>query len=336
MNTRKQFLLGEGLLILEAQARLLKFLVCCCQQILHDIPEGELLAEHYPTLPEPQLNSDSSNGEFTSLAILSEVAPYRLPPKLDLGKIESRLAARVSCVEDHVWALQEDPGYFVDQVPEHKEHRQEMLLDVRGDIHPTLKSPQKGLLWARVIGSMLVEASMQLEMFSELHDQACKLQTLQQKCQSAISPLEDLPTEYLDALLKFRHYLRQLAKGVCNQLKMAVVASPPMRSSFIRQVPESEISSKIIVESKPGMQNDKIFSHLLWLLKTLWEDGNDLFLCSMSVVVDELQRLLNVEQKARDLISSYIAMLVGELSIVAECLRQLEIYQPWANGFDDA
>lgn len=29
-------------------------------------------------------------------------------------------------------------------------------------------------------------------------------------------------------------------------------------------------------------------------------------------------------------------MLVGELSIVAECLRQLEICQPWANGFEDA
>lgn len=59
-------------------------------------------------------------------------------------------------------------------------------------------------------------------------------------------------------------------------------------------------------------------------------------LCGMSVVVDELERLLNAEQSARDLLSSYFAMLVGELSIVTECLRQLEIYQPWANGFDNA
>lgn len=38
MHTRKQFNTGDGLLILECQDELLKFLVACCQKILADIP----------------------------------------------------------------------------------------------------------------------------------------------------------------------------------------------------------------------------------------------------------------------------------------------------------
>ena len=34
MNTQKQFLPGEGLLVLEAPGRLLEFLVKCCQELL--------------------------------------------------------------------------------------------------------------------------------------------------------------------------------------------------------------------------------------------------------------------------------------------------------------
>jgi hypothetical protein len=87
---------------------------------------------------------------------------------------------------------------------------------------------------------------------------------------------------------------------------------------------------------KPGVRLDKITEHLVWLLRTLWEDGQNLFLCRLPIVVDELERLLKAEQKARELTSPYVARLIGDLSIVAECLRQLEIYQPWANGFENA
>jgi hypothetical protein len=78
-----------------------------------------------------------------------------------------------------------------------------------------------------------------------------------------------------------------------------------------------------MVMSKPGVRLDKITEHLVWLLRTLWEEGQNLFLCRLPIVVDELERLLEAEQKARELTSPYVARLIGELSIVAECLRQL-------------
>ncbi len=335
-HTRKQFLPGEGLMILEAQDRLLEFLVQCCQQILHDISSDELLSDSHPVQPEPQLKDSAEATGFISLAVMAEEAPYRVPENLDLEKMERLLAARKTLAEDHVWALREDPGYFADQVSEMREHRQELLKDVEGNVHPTLKPRREGILWCRVIGNVLLEAHFQLELFSELHDQVQQLRALQRQYAAQISPLEDLPEPYLAALLKFRHYLNQMAKGAMNQLKMTFVASPPMRSFFVREVPISPSSSQISTMLRPSVKMDAVASQLVQLLRTLWEDGRDLFLCRLPFVVDELDRLLKAEPRARELMSSYTARLVGELSIIGECLRQLDIYQPWANGFEIA
>ncbi|OAQ62753.1 C2H2 and C2HC zinc finger [Pochonia chlamydosporia 170] len=336
MHTRKQFLPGEGLAILEAQSRLLEFLVCCCQQILHEIPPENLTSDIYPIEEEPSLKSNHDPTGLTSLATLADEAPYRVPATLDLQNIESLLAARASRAEEHVWALREDPSYFADQLLEAREHRLEMLKDVNGNAHPTLRFPREKYLWARVIDNVVLEATLQLDMFSQLHDQACKLKVLQTKHAAEISPLKDLPEEYLVALLKFHHYLEQLAKGLLNQLKTAFPASLPMRKFFVRAVPESPSSSKISVTQKTDIKMDKTTEQLMWLLRTLWEDGRNLFLCRVPVVVDELDRLIQTDQKVRDLLSPYIVFLIGELSIIAECLRQIQIYQPWANGFENA
>ena len=100
MHARKQFLPGEALDILEAQERLLRFLVHCCEQILHDIPATELLGDKYPVQPEPVLKSGVEPSGFASLAVIAQEAPYRPPGRLDFGRIDSLLAARTSAAED--------------------------------------------------------------------------------------------------------------------------------------------------------------------------------------------------------------------------------------------
>jgi hypothetical protein len=58
MTKQKQFIPGEGLMILEAQERLLTFLVQCCLELLHDIPQSTLTSDSFPILPEPQLKPE--------------------------------------------------------------------------------------------------------------------------------------------------------------------------------------------------------------------------------------------------------------------------------------
>ncbi|KAH6684818.1 hypothetical protein F5X68DRAFT_171207 [Plectosphaerella plurivora] len=336
MSKRTQFLPGEALLILEAQDRLMSFLVACCGKILHEIPPESFFDDAYPVQPEPTLKSTIDASGCKSLAVLAEEAPYRPPANIDLDSIESLISARVSSAEDHIWALREDPSYFTEKLFELKEHRQEMIKDTKGDVHPTLKPPREHVLWARISGSLVVEASFQLEMYSEILVQAGHLQDLKRKHEPRISPRKPLPEEYLRAILKLRHHLNQMAKGPMSRLKETFFPSPPMRSCFVRDVPVSASSSKIGVRSKPGFNLDKTTEHLMWLLKTLWEDGTNLMFARLPLVVDELDRLLKADPKASEMVSAYVARLISELSILAECLRQLEIYQPWANGFEMA
>ncbi|KAI1108569.1 hypothetical protein F5Y14DRAFT_74617 [Nemania sp. NC0429] len=328
MHTRKQFLPGEGLLILEFQERLLEFLVDCCKAILHDIPLDQMISDKFAIQPEPPLKESLDASGFSTLNVMAKEAPYRPPAKLDLEKIESLLSARTARAEDHIWSLREDPSYFAETILDMKEH----LVSV----HFTGKSSLDDRMMARVISAVLVESFSQLESFAELRQQATHLRELSSKYASEFSPQKDLPEEYLAALLRFRHYLNRVMKGALNQLKLSAAISPPLRGFFIRNDPRSVQSSTINFVTTSAIRKDKIAQQLIWLLRTLWEDGQDLFLCRMTSVIDELDRLLKAEPRALELVSPYVAMLIGELSITGECLRQLEIFQPWANGFEQA
>ncbi|KAJ0159166.1 hypothetical protein CTA2_10201 [Colletotrichum tanaceti] len=336
MCTRKQFLPGEGLLVLEAQQRTLQFLVKCCEGILHDFPSHTLTDDVYPLREEPHWKSDKEKDRdgFDSLAVMAEEAPYRVPARLDVDRIESLLQAKVAAAEDHIWALREDRGYFVEQLTDVREHRQEMLKDTDGDVHPTLKRARQHILQARVVGETVFSAYVELEVFAELHRQAKELRAVYARNAPALSPAKDMPEELLATVLNFRHYLNQAAKGPLNQLKQSVVASPPMRRFYARDPPEDNDSSFIRIRSRGGIKMNKVESQLTWLLKTLWEDGQDLFFLQMPLVLDELERLLQAEPQCKELVTARIADIIGNLSVLSQCINQLEHLQPWARAFE--
>ncbi|KAH8669437.1 hypothetical protein BGZ61DRAFT_509468 [Ilyonectria robusta] len=284
---------ADGIVVLKAQDALMEFLVNCCQAILYDIPNDQLGSDVYPIQLEPPLKTEVESLGFESLAAMAAAAPYRVPAKFELEKVESLLAAKIQAAEDHLWALREDPHYFYQHL-------------------------------TRVIGNVLVEGYFQLETFSELHQQSKTLVDLQRKYAVDISPMKDLPREYLLALLRFRHFLNQAVKGSLAQLKQTVVVSPPMRRFYARLPPMDRTSSKMQIVSK-GIKMSKIEENLNHLLRTLWEDDHDLFLFRLSNVVDELERLLEAEPAARDLISFHVAKIIGNLSIQSQSFHDANL-----------
>ena len=336
---RKQYMPGEGLLILEAQQRLMAFLVKCCRQILHDIPKEDLVNDaKFPVLAEPTLKSEVEVNGFESLAVMAAEAPYRLPARIDLERVESLLAARLSATEDHLWALREDPGYLIDTLADHREHRQEQVLDGKGKRHPVLDKPYADILWIRCISGMLTRSFYQLEAISELHEQAKQLRALHAKYGQSISPMKDLPDEYLYAILKFRYFLSQTAKGPQKRLSQSFPPSPPVRN-FWRRIGGDGLSAAVELQGIPSpgkTKMDRARDDLWRMLSIIWEDGRDLFLLKLTTVVDELNRLIESEPLVKNQVSSFIAYTIGFLSVLTECTRQLENYQPWANSFDNA
>uniref|UniRef100_L2GJ91 Uncharacterized protein n=1 Tax=Colletotrichum fructicola (strain Nara gc5) TaxID=1213859 RepID=L2GJ91_COLFN len=331
MHTRRQFMPGEGLLVLEAQERTLSFLVKCCELTFHDVPSDTLTTDVFPVQPEPEFKNEQEADGFDSLAAMAAEAPYRLPARLDLDRIQSLLGTKVAAARDHIWSLREDPGYFAEQLAEITEHRQEMIKDVNGNAHPTLSRLKQDTFWARVVAETVARAYDELEVYTQLHDLALELRRVLAAHAGSIHSSKDLPDEVMNSLLKFRFFLNEAAKGPLGQLKQSVVASPPMRRFFARDPPVN--ASFIGIKMKSGVKMNKIETQLTWLLRTLWEDGQNLFFASMPLILDELERLLHAESQAKELVSSYIASVIGSLSIISQCISQLDLYQPWARSY---
>ncbi|KAF8857356.1 hypothetical protein BDZ45DRAFT_674760 [Acephala macrosclerotiorum] len=315
---------GTGLMVLEIQEKNFQFLIECCRAILHDHDQDTLISKA-DIKPEPAPLSDSS--EYPTLAMMAAEAPYRVPAQVNFLHLKALIAARRASAEDHIRALREDPGYFAETLADWSEHRQEKLLDTNGARHPVLDTP---LFWQRVIGNVLMDAYGAREVWDMLHGHIDRLVSLLEKHSDNITPKETLPAEYIKALLTFRYDLGQASKGLISLLKTGFPASPPMRQSFVGE-PHISGSTMIRVMSRGG--SDQSTGRMLWLFNTLWTDSQ-LQLVGLPGLMDEIEYFVQSGPKEKAMLSPWTARELSDLGLVARALHELEIYQPWAAGFD--
>ena len=316
---------ADGLLLLEIQQKLLEFLVKCCKLILHEFSPSSLTDKAAPIHKEPSpLSSDPT--AWTSLTTLIAEAPYRIPGRLDLKRLKAIIAAKRSAAKDHIWGLREDPGYFADIVKDFSDHRQETILDANGKSHPLL---QTSTFWNRTLGNVITDAYGGFIVWDDLYKQLTSLTALAQTYSKPVSWDSTVAKEYSDQLHQFRYHLQQMTNGPIQSLKQGVPASPPLRSLFVRE-PQEKNTTTIKVRTKNGIgKND-----LLWIFSALWDD-QQLFLYGLSNLTDELDRVLNKEAAQKQNVSPWVADKISNLSILAESLRQLKFFQPWANGAEN-
>ncbi|KAK5747464.1 hypothetical protein LTR17_000105 [Elasticomyces elasticus] len=227
------------------------------------------------------------------------------------------------------------PSYFAECLEECKEHQTEMLQDIHGEPHPVIKYSRTGPLWARVITKVVENAYSALERFTMMYDQIVHLRKLQGEYESTLRVDRDLPEEYLKALLTLSYHLDKASEDVLLQLRSAILPSPPMRPYHARYAGDPRRPTWNELGAKPGVQLVGPQAELMQVLVLLWEDGDQLALTSQTIAVDELDRLLQAEPKARELISGYVASIISDLSILTEATRQLYTFRPWARSFDD-
>jgi hypothetical protein len=323
---------GYGLQILETQRRVYGFLLECCLLILQDMDMSrESLFDSTPIQPEPPSLSIAEPG-VNSLAAVAAEAPYRLPASIDLARLQSLVAARRLAMEDHVWSLREDPSYFAEVLSDTKEHRQELLPDIRGRAHSLLRPYPGRRFWDRVAGNVIAEAYSSLAIWDDIHSQIGNLKLVKQKYADQISYENDLPSELLEAFLTLNFSLERYVKGPILRLKTAVPPSPPLRAYFER-LPEDGDPNIIRVEEKMGKPKDKTYGRVMWIFQTLWDDQQR-HLAGLHTLMDEMERLVENETRARELLSARVVSTIADLSALSECQHQIALYQPWASTFE--
>ncbi|KAE8348864.1 hypothetical protein BDV28DRAFT_142538 [Aspergillus coremiiformis] len=331
MMTQRGMHPGEGLLALEIQERLYRFLVDCCMSLLCDYTRESILQDDIPIKPEPPELS-ISEPEVNTLAMVTAVAPYRLPARLDLSRLQSIIAAKRSAAEDHIWALREDPGYFADTVLDRKEHRPELVPDQQGRQHYSLKPHASKGLWKIIVSSVISDAYFAFGLWDELQLQLGNLQSLMEKYGPTLRPEKNLPTDLEWAFCKLLWFLEHMVRGPILNLQIGVPPSPPMRSFFVRAEPQYG-QDNIRTMSKDSFVADKKRDRLSFLLVTLWDERNR-HLAGLHTIMDELDRLIETEKSIKGLLSSWVMSTISDLSLMSECQHQFSLFQPWAATFE--
>ncbi|KAI4270320.1 MAG: hypothetical protein LQ337_006747 [Flavoplaca oasis] len=309
----------EGLQIMEIQQRTMQFLQKCAETILQDLPLGDLTI---PKIPEPAQDFlQTGSSDWPSLNKEVEEAPYRVQTAFDIGSLRPFLVARRNEAEDHIWSLREDPSYFREVALQWSEHRMEKVLTASGKAHPVLR---QDLFWERVLSTMVTDAYADFTVW----DTACKemdhVVQLRSRYHDLVSPHQQMPSCLTQALAHFEHAIGEFSKGPLSAWKVAMVSSPPLRTHYVRE-PQDLTTTRIRVTMKETSRKKE--DHLLWLLEVFLQE-DQLFLCRLDNVCDELEREIRTNKTSHERISPYIASLISDLSLFGELKRQIGLLTP--------
>ncbi|KAK6005394.1 hypothetical protein QM012_007036 [Aureobasidium pullulans] len=330
--TGSWFRVGEALLILEIQQRIWHFLLACARIIAHglviDSAQGSKSGYDLQSSPLP------NESAFAILASSIINAPYQIPARLDLSRLESLVSAKRSATADHIWLLREDPSYFADCVNDWKEHQPEMLLDAQGKKHPIHKAGLTKAFWNRVLRKMIIDSYLSISLWDYTHQEVCKFDKLLQKYPDP-SPLQPLPEEIVFSIKKIRHLLELLAANSIALLKSHVPPSPPMVNYWHREGTSTadHHSSKFRMIPNPRNDHDPALDRLFWVYTTLWDDKK-CALVGLRTLVCEVDRLTYAHTRAKDLQSALVVDNIGDLGVISECLHELSLYHPWSRNIE--
>jgi hypothetical protein len=314
---------GEGLITLEIQEKILRFLVECAQIIVHDLLSADVTTTtlSQPLPPPPTLNTDT---EWSSVAAAIAEAPYKVPVQLDFSRMRSLITAKRAEAEDHIWSLREDPEYFQDAVVAYSEQRGENLPNVNGKRQsPILGTPE---FWQGVLEWVVTGAYHNVIMWDVAEKELDKLLRLRERYGSRIEPNRRLPADYEFALLHFRQLIDRMQWAPLMNFQQGISGSPPLRKFYIlKDCPDGRTQCQLV----PGTKRD---DYLLWLLEQLrFEDKVQLY--GLSDLLDEFERVTRTTSVAAgtpqiQYVTAWTASLLSSLAVVSELRRSLDLHQP--------
>lgn len=325
--------------ILALQAGMYSFLKVCIQKIIPDkidvIIKGPLEIDTIcdgPVLVPAQSPNEAS---YSLLEAIVRESHYRVPTLSDIDRLQALVFACKYEAEDHIWMLHEDPGYFAEIVTENKEHRPELLPGVCcGRIH---KTGDPDALWARTLRDSVANGYIDLFVWNQIYEhisdvaRLAKLHTQHFGRGIMFGMSAELPNALSESLIQTWSFLELIELDFIQQLKFGWPASLEVRAFFVQDCGPNDDKIVLGVKFKGGRnrKRDKELEHIFQLFRYLWEPPVRQSL-KVHTLVDAIEYLLKNNARARSLTSPWVVSVLSKLSVVSECLRQLNFFQPWA------
>lgn len=311
-----------GLLVLEIQERILRFLIACCRLILHDIDINSNSTNKDPTLSVPAMIRPLTSSWPTVTAMANE-APYRRPHQFDLNRLLMLVDTKRCEAEEHVWALREDPGYFALNLRDWVEHTTALVHDKYKRQHSSVGTAG---FYIDVCKEMIDHAYRSLVSFDELYQglQVVSGQTLlvgkYVRTTKRLPPLLEDTFEIMDELV------RQMRESSLGDLAFGFPGSPPIRSDYERQTDDDFVRIQDLVTKRK--HNDSVWHVRVLFCTLLSKEQRDKH--GLGNIVGEIQRMLDEGGVDSDGITSWVASRFSDLAMITEIEHQLDLFQPWS------
>jgi hypothetical protein len=310
---------SNGLIILEAQSRILDFLLKCALAILHEVAEDELLGDAYPIQSAlPPLSRDKG-AETITISALSEEGPYYVPHAMDFDPLLILVESKRSECEDNMWALREDPSYFAEMAVSRAEHRQESVLDVHGQEHPFKGTP---LFWDRILSNLAAESYAYLMSWTIARNYVQRINELNKKHASSMAIDKPLPEELEIELIAYKEWISLMQQTPLLQLNSAVPGSPELRGDWWRDINYPDPNVCHVMTKTPVL-----YDYLLMLFTILADEQRREYM-GLQNILDEIERTIRRDPTQKARISPMVAQMFGDLALTGELDRQLRMYQP--------
>ncbi|KAK8094468.1 hypothetical protein PG997_001153 [Apiospora hydei] len=318
--------IGEAVLLLQIQARIYSFLVEVCKTVLHDKKPDELTGSHIPLVPRP-LDVNIAPTPLGSLKAAAIRAPYRVPAEMDMGRMLEMVSAKVDAAEEHLHSMREDPAYFNDALQDYETHNigwldrqmgEHSRAEMRDRGYETISYPAaRALFWPGTWSRVLLK----------LQKLATSLSRGEHKTDEDLPP--ELDANYRDVL----HYVQDLEAFIAWEMRWAFVSTPRVRPFFLKW--QRLKTGKGALLPQPDEDMVKVFLALDSFEKM--DNLGTREVMKSHILLDDLERFRaasnNNNTTAEPWIDPYVAGMMSDMSIVAECRRQLALFQPWARHY---
>ncbi|KAJ7720160.1 hypothetical protein B0H16DRAFT_1793617 [Mycena metata] len=299
MVSRESMSFGDGLAVLEMQAKLLAFLLAVVSMILSDLD----LTHPTPAapLPAPAIPILNTALQWQSSAHINALRPYGPPPSFSIDDIAVMIESQYELAVQHLADLRTDLMYLSETLQSYYDHRIET-------IHGETPS---SLIQGRTVSAMLADAYSFLTFYHVAKAIIEDFRVVQSKYPDGPARGRELPPAYEEAFRRLHPILGLIEERVTKAHHQTICSSAALRVGIT--IDSTDASFRIHKFAFASRPDDKLYTFMTILLQEeqthMWQVGR---------IFDQLDRITQ-DPAAHQRISPLIANLLAHWGVANDC-----------------
>lgn len=314
------FQLGEGLLVLETQQQLYRFLWRCAELLLHDIVSFHTVTGTDNMDGEEQSGLaqaiKSAPAEWHSVSEMNISASYRLPQPFSLDSLLRLAGAERDAAEDTFWALHEDPGFFQEQVVSLIQQHLVSCAEAFGkenNLEPTARK-QAGI-------HVVLDVCHDIIIWEAIDADLKKLKILRESFSTNFHLSERLPPEYEKGMESFMFLVFLAWRYAVPKMMHLLMISHKFVEYFEKVTDPQGRHVDFRIRTSSNMPP------ILDLISSFYDTKKVNMMGALNIL-DKLGRLMETDPVQRSLISAEVIKEISKLAALAQIHDALVRHQP--------